>query len=160
MKPLEIVEYPAEILTVKCEQVTTFDRNLSTLIEQMFTTMAAADGVGLAAPQVNINMQIAVVDIGDESGRIELINPIVIEASGEQIGPEGCLSFPGIYGDVKRAYRIKVRAKNRHGKTYILEAEDFLARAIQHEIDHLNGILFTEKVIRYYEEHELEEVNE
>jgi peptide deformylase len=153
---LEIVKYPAPILETPCKKVTTFDRQLVKLLNDMYDTMLAADGVGLAAPQVGIDQQIAIVDIGDRHGRIELINPVIIEARGEQIGPEGCLSFPGLFGEVKRADYVKVRAQNRRGHTYMLEANGFLARALQHEIDHLQGILFTSKVIRYYEDGELE----
>jgi peptide deformylase len=153
---LKIVTYPADILETVCEKVTEFDRRLVKLLNDMYDTMLEADGVGLAAPQVGIAKQIAIVDIGDEHGRIELINPVILEARGEQIGPEGCLSFPGLFGEVKRANYVKVRAQNRRGRTYTLEATGFLARALQHEIDHLQGVLFTSKVIRYYESEELE----
>lgn len=102
--------------------------------------------------------KIAVVDIGEEAGKIELINPKIIEAKGEQTGPEGCLSFPGLYGEVTRPDYVKIYALNRHGKLFEMEASGFLSRAIQHEIDHLEGILFTSKVNRYYEEHELAEM--
>lgn len=156
MSKLEIVHYPADILTTKCSKVETFDKELRKLIDQMFLTMEEAEGVGLAAPQVNIGKQIAVVDIGDETGRFELINPVILEERGEQVGPEGCLSFPGLFGEVKRSNYVKVEAQNRRGKTYIIEAQDFLARAILHEIDHLHGVLFTEKVTHYYKEEELE----
>ncbi|MDR4886549.1 peptide deformylase [Bacillus sp. HNG] len=156
MSLLPIVKYPNEILEVECEKVTTFDRKLSKLIKDMYDTMLEADGVGLAAPQVGIAKQIAIVDIGDESGLIELINPVILEQKGEQVGPEGCLSFPDLFGEVTRYDYVKVRAQNRRGKIYIFEARDFLARAIQHEIDHLHGILFTSKVNRFYEEGEIE----
>lgn len=122
----------------------------------MYETMIDADGVGLAAPQIGIDQQIAIVNIDDESPIFELINPIILEQRGEQVGPEGCLSFPGLYGEVKRYQYIKVKAQNKDGEFYTIEAEDFLARAIQHEIDHLQGILFTTKVTRYYEEGEIE----
>ncbi|WP_102346989.1 peptide deformylase [Bacillus sp. Marseille-P3661] len=156
MSRLEIVKYPAEVLTTRCALVQTFDKQLSSFINDMFETMEQADGVGLAAPQVNESKQIAVVDIGDGSGRFVFINPVIIEERGEQVGPEGCLSFPGLFGEVKRSEYVKVRAQNRKGKTFVLEAEGFFARAIQHEIDHLHGILFTEKVIRYYQDDELQ----
>ncbi|MEH7222508.1 peptide deformylase [Bacillus sp. JJ1566] len=156
MALLPIVKYPNEILEVECEKVTTFDRKLSKLIKDMYDTMLEADGVGLAAPQVGIAKQIAIVEIGDESGLIELINPVILERKGEQVGPEGCLSFPDLFGEVTRNNYVKVRAQNRRGKTYIIEANEFLARAIQHEIDHLHGILFTSKVNRFYEEGEIE----
>jgi peptide deformylase len=156
LAPLQIVQYPAKILEQPCEKVTVFDRKLAQLLNKMYETMLAADGVGLAAPQVGIPIQIAVVDIGDAHGKIELINPVIIDQQGEQIGPEGCLSFPGLFGEVKRANYIKVRAQNRRGKVFVLEAEGFLSRALQHEIDHLNGILFTSKIIRYLDVSELE----
>jgi len=153
---LPIVKYPNEILEVECEKVLTFDRKLSKLMKDMYDTMLEADGVGLAAPQVGVPKQIAIVDIGDESGLIELINPVILEQRGEQIGPEGCLSFPDLFGEVTRADYVKVRAQNRRGKTFIIEANGFLARAIQHEIDHLHGVLFTTKVNRFYKEGEIE----
>ncbi|MDE3838467.1 peptide deformylase [Bacillus methanolicus] len=152
----KIVTYPAEILEQECEPVTVFDKKLSKLLNNMYDTMIEYDGVGLAAPQIGVNKQVAIVDIDDEKGTIELINPEIMETSGEQTGPEGCLSFPGLYGEVTRPYFVKVKAQDRKGKPFILEAEDFLARAIQHEIDHLNGVLFTSKVTRYLEEDELE----
>jgi peptide deformylase len=151
----KIVTYPADILEQECEQVTVFDKKLGKLLDDMYDTMIEYDGVGLAAPQIGINKQIAIVDI-DDSKTYELINPIVTETSGEQTGPEGCLSFPGLFGEVSRPYKVKVRAQNRKGKWFEMEAEDFLARAIQHEVDHLHGVLFTTKVSRYLEEEELE----
>lgn len=156
LSKLQIVKYPNEVLEVECEPVTTFDRKLTKLLNDMYDTMIEEDGVGLAAPQIGIAKQIAIVDIGDDSGLIELINPVILEQRGEQVGPEGCLSFPGLFGEVTRYDYVKVRAQNRKGKTYIIEAKAFLARAIQHEIDHLHGILFTSKVDRYYEEGEIE----
>ncbi|WP_002146071.1 peptide deformylase [Bacillus cereus] len=156
MAVLEIVKHPNEVLETPCERVINFDKKLVKLLKDMHETMLIADGVGLAAPQVGASLQVAVVDIGDDTGKIELINPVILEKRGEQVGPEGCLSFPGLYGEVERADYIKVRAQNRRGKIFLLEADDFLARAIQHEIDHLHGVLFTSKVKRYYEAGELE----
>ena len=158
MTVLEIVKHPNEVLEAPCERVIHFDKKLVKLLKDMYETMLVADGVGLAAPQVGVSLQVAVVDIGDDTGKIELINPVILEKRGEQVGPEGCLSFPGLYGEVERSEYIKVRAQNRRGKIFLLEADDFLARAIQHEIDHLHGVLFTSKVTRYYEENELEEM--
>jgi peptide deformylase len=151
----KIVMYPAEILETRCSEVTKFDRKLAKLLDDMYDTMIEFDGVGLAAPQIGVAERIAIVDIDDESGTIEMINPRILETSGEQNGPEGCLSFPGLYGEVSRPFYVKIEAFNRKGKKYTLEAEDFLARAIQHEMDHLDGILFTSKVSRYIEEDEL-----
>lgn len=148
--------YPAPVLEMQCEKVDVFDKKLSKLLADMYDTMIENDGVGLAAPQIGLSKQIAIVDIDDHHGTIELINPVILEQRGKQTGPEGCLSFPGLYGDVSRADYIKVRTFNRKGKVRIIEAEGFLARAIQHEIDHLEGILFTSKVERYITEDELE----
>ncbi|MFP3124122.1 peptide deformylase [Ectobacillus funiculus] len=157
MTILQIVTHPNEVLETACDRVLDFDKKLVKLLNDMYETMLEADGVGLAAPQVGVLKQVAIVDVGDKHGRIELINPVILEARGEQVGPEGCLSFPDVFGEVKRADYVKVRAQNRKGKVFLLEAREFLARAILHEIDHLNGVLFTSKVTRYYEPGELEE---
>lgn len=154
----KIIVYPNPILEQPCEPVTIFDKKLSRLLDDMYETMIEFDGVGLAAPQIGINKQIAIVDIDDEHGTIELINPIIVRKEGEETDIEGCLSFPGLYGEVPRSYKVEVKAQNRKGKEFILQAEGFLARAIQHEIDHLHGILFTSKVTRYVKEEELEDV--
>ncbi|MBH0161038.1 peptide deformylase [Fictibacillus sp. 26RED30] len=156
MTILKIVEHPHPVLETECEPVKTFDKNLKKLVKDMFETMYEAEGVGLAAPQVGIAEQIAVVDIGDDTGQLVLINPVIKKASGRQSGPEGCLSFPGLFGEVERPYEVSVTAQDVNGKEFTLKANDFLARAIQHEIDHLHGILFTSKVIEYYETEELE----
>jgi peptide deformylase len=150
--------YPAEVLEKKCRPIVKFDRKLAKLLDDMYDTMIEHDGVGLAAPQIGIDEQIAIVDIDDESGTIELINPRIIHTSGEQTGPEGCLSFPNLFGEVTRPNYVKIEAFNRKGKKFTLEAEGFLARAIQHEMDHLDGVLFTSKVSRYLEEDELKGV--
>jgi peptide deformylase len=151
----KIVNYPAEILETKCKEVEVFNRKLAKTLDDMYDTMIEYDGVGLAAPQIGLDARVAIVDIDDEFGTIEMINPIILETLGEQTGPEGCLSFPGLFGEVSRPNYVKFEAFDRKGKKYILEAEGFLARAIQHEIDHLDGILFTSKVTRYMEEDEL-----
>lgn len=154
----KIVMHPAEILEQPCKPVTAFNNKLKKLLNDMYDTMIEFDGVGLAAPQIGVDEQIAIVDIDDGSGTIEMINPEILETKGEQTGVEGCLSFPGLYGEVSRPYYVKVKALDRKGRTFTIEAEDFLARAIQHEIDHLHGILFTSKVTRYIDEEELQEV--
>ena len=156
----KIVNYPADILEQECDKVTAFDKKLAKLLDDMYDTMIEFDGVGLAAPQIDIKKQIAIVDIDDEHGTIEMINPVILETRGEQTGPEGCLSFPGLYGEVTRPNYVKVKAQDRKGKIFELDAEEFLARAILHEIDHLHGVLFTTKVSRYIEEAELEELNQ
>ncbi|KLV28250.1 peptide deformylase [Niallia circulans] len=154
----QIVMYPDPVLETPCAEVTVFDKKLAKLLNDMYDTMIEFDGVGLAAPQIGISKRIAVVDIDDDMGTLELINPKLLEVNGSQVGPEGCLSFPGLFGDVERPLSIKVEAQNRKGKKYIIEAEEYLARAILHEMDHLDGVLFTSKVIRYLEEDELEGV--
>ena len=136
-----------EILRKKCKEVKKFDEKLWILLDDMYDTMNKAEGVGLAAPQVGIIKRAAVVDIGD--GRIELINPEVIETSGEQTGNEGCLSFPGLYGEVTRPNYAKVKAQDRNGKWFIIEGKELLARALLHECEHLEGHVFTEKVTKY-----------
>jgi peptide deformylase len=148
--------FPAEVLETPCDKVTDFDKKLTKLLSDMYDTMIENDGVGLAAPQVGISQRIAIVDIDDNHGTIELINPEIIEQRGKQTGPEGCLSFPGLFGEVSRADYVKVRTFNRKGKVKVIEAEGFLARAIQHEMDHLEGILFTSKVEKYLDEEDLE----
>ncbi len=154
----KIITYPAEILEKQCKPVQKFDKKLGKLLDDMYDTMIEHDGVGLAAPQIGMEERIAIVDIDNELGTIEMINPRIIETSGEQNGPEGCLSFPNLFGEVSRPNYVKIEAFDRKGKKYTLEAEEFLARAIQHEIDHLDGILFTTKVTRYLEEDELKGV--
>jgi peptide deformylase len=139
-----IVKDPDPVLREKAKEVTKFNANLHKLLRDMAETMYDAEGVGLAAPQVGILKRVIVVDVGDEQGLIEMVNPELILQEGEQIGPEGCLSIPGINGDVRRAQRVKVRGFDRDGKPFEIEAVDFQARAFQHEIDHLNGVLFTD----------------
>ncbi|RIW36360.1 peptide deformylase [Bacillus salacetis] len=156
MAILPIVTYPNEILEIECRKVTVFDKKLRSFLDDMYDTMIAADGVGLAAPQVGRDLSAAIVDIGDETGTIEMINPEVLEVKGEQTDLEGCLSFPNLYGEVSRPEYVKAAFQDRKGRNLIIEAEGFLARAILHEIDHLHGVLFTAKVIRYIEEDELE----
>lgn len=159
MTTLSIVEHPAAILETVCEPVTVFDSKLKRLVRDMKDTMIEADGVGLAAPQVNRNMRLAIVDIEDEHGLIVLINPVLLSSEGRQTDVEGCLSFPGLYADVTRPDRIKVKAQNVKGQFYTLEADGFLARAILHEMDHLDGVLFTSKAETYYTPEELERMS-
>ena len=119
------------------------------LLDDMIDTMKEANGVGLAAPQVGILRRVVVIDVGD--GIIELINPEIIHSEGEQIETEGCLSVPGKMAEVKRPSKVIVEAQNRKGEIIRIEGEDVLARALCHEIDHLNGILFVDKAIRFIE---------
>jgi peptide deformylase len=149
-----IVKHPDPILREKAVEVKKIGPNIIKLLDDMADTMYHAQGVGLAAPQVGISKRVVVIDCGDEHGLIELINPEIVSLDGEQFGPEGCLSFPGLMGDVRRAKKCRVKALNRHGEVFEIEGEDLLSRAFQHEVDHLNGVLFTDFVERYYENRE------
>ncbi len=132
-----------DILTKKARVVDVINNRIIDLLEDMAETMHENNGVGLAAPQVGILKRVVVVDVGD--GVIELINPEIIETSGEVLDEEGCLSVPGILGEVKRPKTVKVKALNRKGEAIEIEGSDLLARAFCHEIDHLNGVLFDER---------------
>lgn len=145
----EIRKKGDEILYKECKEVKNFDEKLAILLDDMYDTMKAADGVGLAAPQVGILKRCAVIDIGE--GKIELVNPKITKTEGSQIGQEGCLSVPGVYGDVERPNKVTVEACDRYGKKFEIEGEELLARAFCHEIDHLSGNLFLDKVIRFEE---------
>ncbi|MCC0635562.1 MULTISPECIES: peptide deformylase [unclassified Clostridioides] len=140
----QIVQIGEPVLRKKSKKVEKIDAKIIQLLDDMAETMYDADGVGLAAPQVGILKRVVVIDIGEEL--IELINPEIIETSGEQIDDEGCLSVVGESGEVKRPNYVKVRALNRNGETIELEGEELLARAFCHEIDHLEGILFVDKI--------------
>lgn len=142
-----------EVLTKKCKEVKEMTPRTMTLIEDMLDTMYEANGVGLAAPQVGILKRIVVIDVTGEDPYV-LINPEIIETSGEQTGQEGCLSVPGKSGQVTRPNYVKVRALNPYMQPFELEGEELLARAICHELDHLDGHLYVEKV-----EGELQTVN-
>lgn len=146
-----IVHEPDEVLHQIAKEVPKITPNIQKLLTDMADTMYHAEGVGLAAPQIGILKRVIVVDVGDEHGLIEMVNPVILSAEGEQLGPEGCLSIPGINGDVLRHQKITVKGLDRNGREITVEAEDFLARAFQHEIDHLNGVLFTEIAQRVYE---------
>ncbi len=142
-----IIEIGDDKLRQHCREVTKFDARLHTLLDDMADTMYHADGVGLAAPQIGILRRICVVDIRESENAktiYEFINPEIIEKEGCQLGLEGCLSIPGRYGNVKRPQKIKVKAQDRQGNAFELVAEDFLARAICHELDHLDGQLYVD----------------
>ncbi|WP_194190532.1 peptide deformylase [Clostridium chrysemydis] len=136
-----------DVLRKKSKVVTELDKRTLTLIKDMVETMYEADGVGLAAPQVGILKRVFVIDVYDGEGPRVFINPEILELKGSQVGEEGCLSCPGEAEDVDRAMYVKVKAINEKGEEFILEAEELLARAIQHENDHLDGILFIDKAI-------------
>jgi len=144
------VDTENEFLRKKSRKVEVIDERIQTLLDDMAETMYDAQGVGLAAPQIGILKRIAVVDIGE--GLIELINPVITYKKGEQIDVEGCLSVPGKAGTVARPEKIKVRAQNRNGEEINIDAEGFLARALCHEIDHLDGTVYIDKVIAYVEQ--------
>ena len=127
-----------------CRPVTEFNERLWQLLDDMAETMHAAPGVGLAGPQVGLLRRVVVMDVGD--GVIESINPEIVKTEGEQSGEEGCLSFPGKWGIVKRPYKVKMKAQDRHGKWYYLTGEELLARCMCHEIDHLDGVVFLDHV--------------
>lgn len=147
-----------EVLTKQCREVKEMTPRLKTLISDMFETMYDACGVGLAAPQVGILRRVVVVDTGEEM--LELVNPELLETSGEQVGSEGCLSVPGKYGIVKRPNYAKVRAYDRDGNEFEVEGEELMARCFCHELDHLDGIVYTEIMERYLTEEELQELSE
>ncbi len=137
-----------------CRPVTKFDRRLHSLLDDMKETLADAEGVGLAAPQVGILRRVVVVDTGERV--LELVNPEILERSGEQEGQEGCLSVPGKYGIVKRPMHVKVRAQDRDGNWFEAEGDELTARCFCHELDHLDGVLYTERMERFLTDEELE----
>lgn len=139
-----------------CKPVTEFDKKLNKLLDDMIDTLIDSGGVGLAAPQVGILRRVVVVDVGlEEPEIIELVNPEMIETDGEQYGAEGCLSVPGKYGLVRRPNYAKVRAQDRNGDWYEYEGEELIARCFCHELDHLDGIVYTEKMDRFLTDEEL-----
>ena len=151
-----------KIMTVKepclhkvCRPVEKFDKKLHKLLDDMKETLMDANGVGLAAPQVGILRRVVIVDTGEEM--LELVNPELVETSGEQEGAEGCLSVPGKYGLVKRPNYAKVRAQDRDGNWFEVEGEELIARCFCHELDHLDGIVYTEIMERYLTDEELNE---
>ena len=138
-----------------CKPVTAFDAKLHKLLDDMADTLEKAQCVGLAAPQVGILRRVVIVDTGEEI--LELVNPELVETSGEQEGPEGCLSVPGKYGWVKRPYYATVRAQDRFGNWFEAQGEELIARCFCHELDHLDGIVYTEVMDRFLTREELEE---
>ena len=154
-----IVKDGDPILKKKCRPVEKFDRKLHDLLDDMAETMHHANGVGLAAPQVGMLRRVAVIDISKEQNDIiELVNPKIIAFSGEQEGNEGCLSFPGQWGIVKRPDYVKVKAQDRFGEEIIVEGKELLARALCHEIDHLNGVVFKQVAERMLTRKEIEKM--
>lgn len=138
-----IVKNGDDILRKVCRTQMNFDERLATILDDMAETMYNADGVGLAAPQIGILRRYCVIDVGE--GIIELVNPVIEATEGEQEDQEGCLSFPGEYGIVRRPMKVTVRAQDRHGKSFTVTGEGLLARALCHEIDHLDGIVYKDR---------------
>ncbi|MCM3709990.1 peptide deformylase [Sporosarcina luteola] len=159
MAILEIVKNPSTMLTQRCMEVEKFDGKLAKLLDDMYDTMIDADGIGLAAPQVGELVRVAIVDMGEGDQVIEMVNPVVTAIGGSVVEVEGCLSFPGLYGEVERPFFVRIEAQERDGSLYELEAEDYEARAILHEIDHLDGVLFDSKITRIVDPEEFEEVD-
>ncbi|MFT8888541.1 MAG: peptide deformylase [Ethanoligenens sp.] len=154
----KIVTVGDDVLRKKCREVTAFDKKLQQLLDDMRDTLIRADGVGLAAPQVGILKRVVVVRIGDDF--VELINPKIIAKEGEQQELEGCLSIPGKWGITKRPAKVTVRAQNRHGQYYEKTGEELIARAFCHELDHLDGVLYTDHAIRILTQEELKKEQE
>ncbi|GAB4496387.1 MAG: peptide deformylase [Anaerolineales bacterium] len=166
----QIVHLPEPILRKKAKPVTKFDKDLQVLIDDMFETMREAPGVGLAAPQINLPMQLTVIEYaeGEDEEQEEgapppkkkqyvLINPEIVKKSEEMVmGIEGCLSIPGLVGEVERHETIQVKALNRHGQPVKHKVSGWMARIFQHEIDHLNGVLFTDRATRIWKPSEEE----
>lgn len=151
-----------DVLRKRSRRVDKFDKRLRTLLDDMAQTMYKADGVGLAAPQVGILKRVVTIDIGE--GLIELVNPVIVESEGAVVGAEGCLSVPGRRGTVERPERVVVQAQNRDGKEIVLEAEGLLAVAMCHELDHLDGVVYVDKMIEdvtdQMDDEEFEEIEE
>jgi len=152
MAILKILTYPDPRLKKKSTPVEKIDKEIEKLLDDMAETMYKAPGVGLAAPQVGINLRVIVIDISarqeDSPGLIELINPVIISSEGVQIAEEGCLSIPGFSSEVKRKAKVKVQGVDRKGKLVEYEGNGLLARAFQHEIDHIDGILYIDRLSR------------
>lgn len=154
-----VVLDPSPILRKIAEPVLEINQEIHTLLDDMADTMYKEEGIGLAAPQVGVGLRVILVDYGDEFGGLhELINPEILEKSGSVVDVEGCLSIPGLRGNVERYEKLTVRFLDRHGKEQIMKPEGFFARIFQHEIDHLDGILYTDKAINTFPLEDLEEV--
>ncbi len=141
----EIVKIGDEILRKRCRPVTNFDEKLWTLLDDMTETMNASEGAGLAGPQVGMLRRVCVINVRDSHGNIELVNPEITETVGSQTGGEGCLSLPGEWREVERPATVTVKAQDRNGNEFTLKGTGLLARAICHEVDHLDGVLFVDK---------------
>lgn len=139
------------VLYKRCKEVKAFDKKLAVLLDDMYETMKKGNGIGLAAPQVGILKRAVVIQTDEKEEKIELINPVLISEEGTQDGEEGCLSVPGVWGRVERPMKVKVKAQDRNGEYFEISGEELLARALCHEIEHLDGHLFLEKVSEFVE---------
>ena len=144
-----VVQTGEPVLREKCVEVKSFNSELFTLLDDMKETVRAESGAGLAAPQRGVNKRVVVIDV--EEGFFELVNPVILSKKGEQTGPEGCLSVKGKQGTVTRPYKVKAEYRDRNGKKHKLTAEGFFARAVCHELDHLDGILYTDIASEVYD---------
>ena len=151
----EIVIEPNKILHTKCNKVKTFDNDLHTLLDDMEETLRSTNGVGIAAPQVGVLKRVVVI-LNENNEAIEIINPKILSQQGESTKFEGCLSVPGLFGEVTRPSEVKIDAQDRYGKHYELYGEELIARCILHEIEHLNGHIFTEHTDKLYTREEME----
>lgn len=144
-----VVQTGDPVLREKCKEVRVFNTELWQLLADMKETVRAESGAGLAAPQIGLPIRVVVIDV--DEGFYELINPVIVSAKGEQVGPEGCLSVKGKQGTVRRPYKVKAEYRDRHGKKHKLTAEGFFARAVCHELDHLDGKLYTDIADEVYD---------
>lgn len=139
------------VLYKRCKEVKIFDKKLAVLLDDMYETMKKGNGIGLAAPQVGILKRAVVIQTDENEEKIELVNPVLISEEGTQDGEEGCLSVPGVWGRVERPMKVKVKAQDRNGGYFEISGEELLARALCHELEHLDGHLFLEKVSEFVE---------
>ncbi len=144
-----VVQVGDPVLRKVCKEVKNFNGELFSLLDDMKTTVRAEDGAGLAAPQIGVDARVVVVDV--DEGFFELVNPVIYYRKGEQTGPEGCLSVKGKQGTVVRPEKVKLEYRDRHGKKHKLTAEGFFARAVCHELDHLDGVLYIDRAVEVYE---------
>lgn len=144
-----VVQVGDEVLRTKCAEVKKFDRELCALLDDMKETVRAENGAGLAAPQIGLPLRVVVIDV--EEGFFEMVNPVILSAKGEQTGPEGCLSVKGKQGTVTRPYKVKAEYRDRSGRKHKLTCEGFFARAVCHELDHLDGVIYTDRASELYD---------
>lgn len=144
-----VVQTGEPVLREKCEEVRSFNAELASLLDDMKETVRAEQGAGLAAPQIGVAKRVVVIDV--EEGYFEMVNPVILTTKGEQTGPEGCLSVKGKQGTVTRPNKVKAEYRDRKGKKHKLTADGFFARAVCHELDHLDGILYTDKAVEIYD---------